>query len=501
MQWPMIGPFYHKFISFFGPDDVQSTFRARSGKLSSDFSEKKYCFGAIGCFTVSRDFYHPVLRPLNIPPMSREKVNANFTLFTRSQAEGVVISPSNLNAIWNTTFNPDRPTKVIIHGWLETPEMQWTEDLASALLKKSDYNVIGVKWNSSWFYVFLLLNTLVVALEVASLLSWLSTNMAVDMGDVHIIGFSLGAQIAGYIGERTPGLGRITGLDPARPQFQGMPPAVRLDPSDALFVDVIHTDTSPDPNEQSVLGTHQLSGHVDFFPNGGADQPGCDFFRPPDFFACSHNVAQKMIVATVSNTCPFLAFPCDSYRSFKAGKCFSCDGPVGCAPMGIDADTWRPMGRKQVAMYLTTTGHPHYCLYHYRFTFHLPKSRHVGNSVRGHLRVTLMKGNARLNTFQITKRALRFIPGTSRSFLLRHEEDYSSVDGMLLSWRAETWPCKVGCGTALTVSHVSFTPLDNISVLMGNSSSVTMCDPHQPSLTVRTGRTAALRASSTCPRS
>ena len=33
------------------------------------------------------------------------------------------------------------------------------------------------------------------------------------------------------------------GLDPAEPYFQYMPEHVRLDPSDAKFVDVLHTDT------------------------------------------------------------------------------------------------------------------------------------------------------------------------------------------------------------------------------------------------------------------
>jgi pancreatic triacylglycerol lipase len=36
----------------------------------------------------------------------------------------------------------------------------------------------------------------------------------------------------------------IIALDPAGPYFENTDPAVRLDPTDALFVDVIHTDGS-----------------------------------------------------------------------------------------------------------------------------------------------------------------------------------------------------------------------------------------------------------------
>ena len=69
--------------------------------------------------------------------------------------------------------------------------------------------------------------------------------------DFHIIGHSLGSQIAGYAGERIQKLtnqkiGRISALDPAAPLFENMPTFVRLDPSDAIFVDVIHSDASSD---------------------------------------------------------------------------------------------------------------------------------------------------------------------------------------------------------------------------------------------------------------
>lgn len=36
-----------------------------------------------------------------------------------------------------------------------------------------------------------------------------------------------------------------SGLDPAQPYFQGTPIEVRLDKTDAEFVDIIHTDSAP----------------------------------------------------------------------------------------------------------------------------------------------------------------------------------------------------------------------------------------------------------------
>ncbi|KAJ8935339.1 hypothetical protein NQ318_016632 [Aromia moschata] len=80
---------------------------------------------------------------------------------------------------------------------------------------------------------------------------------------IHVVGFSLGAHIAGLAGanlKQTLGysFGRITGLDPALPLFATLNNDWKLDPSDAQFVDVIHTSAG-------TFGKIEPTGHADFY--------------------------------------------------------------------------------------------------------------------------------------------------------------------------------------------------------------------------------------------
>lgn len=63
-------------------------------------------------------------------------------------------------------------------------------------------------------------------------------------------------------------------LDPARPNFEGNTADERLDKTDANFVDVIHTNSAP--FLFGGAGYRGQLGHVDFYPNGGEYQPGCE---------------------------------------------------------------------------------------------------------------------------------------------------------------------------------------------------------------------------------
>lgn len=144
------------------------------------------------------------------------------------------------------------------------------------------WNIIVVDWSplSHSLYIEARLYTNTVALQFAKFCIFLNLYAYLDISTTHIIGHSLGAQIAAYTSfllkkELGETIGRITGLDPAAPLFEY--PDVetleqRLDPDDAYFVDVIHTNANH-------LGIISPAGHVDFYPNGGEVQPDCNFCK------------------------------------------------------------------------------------------------------------------------------------------------------------------------------------------------------------------------------
>lgn len=78
----------------------------------------------------------------------------------------------------------------------------------------------------------------------------MQTELGLNAANIHLIGHSLGSHLCGYVGsilQTNYGVtvGRISGLDPAEPHFSQVDPIIRLDPSDAMYVDIIHTDSKP----------------------------------------------------------------------------------------------------------------------------------------------------------------------------------------------------------------------------------------------------------------
>ncbi|XP_026485773.2 uncharacterized protein LOC113393211 [Vanessa tameamea] len=415
-------------------------------------SQGSVCYGEFGCFEDTGPFAY--LETLPSPPL---EVGTHFLLYSttsRGDQPLIAVPASNMSAAWSwaaRAFNTARPTRVIVHGFGSNCDNVWVYEMRSALMAVEECNVICVDWEGGATmpnYLRAAANTRLVGKQLAMLLQGLAQHIDLRFEDVHLIGFSLGAHVAGFAGSELKNISRITGLDPAGPLFEFQDSRTRLDKSDAKFVDVIHSN-----GETLILGglgAAQPLGHVDFYPNGGRVQHGCsnlfvgavsDLVLPwasasiEGRSLCNHRRAYKFFTDSVSPKCHFPAFPCSDYDSFLEGRCFPCDGDHRCGNMGYYAD--RSLGRGQ--LYLLTREEEPFCAHQYHVA--LWASSETGDKPNyGRITLTL-HGDSGLNeSFPMTKRSERapsvrfgrvLVPHPALGVPLRASLQYAAYNGWL----------------------------------------------------------------------
>ncbi|KAB7493761.1 Pancreatic lipase-related protein 3, partial [Armadillidium nasatum] len=182
----------------------------------------------------------------------------------------------------------------------------------------------------------------------------------------HCIGHSMGGYVCGYAGQGVDKLGRITALDLGPREVFEVNNNEKLDPSDAIFVDAIHTDLVL-LNILPSLGEPKPLGHIDIYVNGGYDQSGCDLTLESlldptnnfeenlfDVFAheifCSHvRPLPYYIEALTNQSCQWVAYECPSDELFKKGECATCgEDNSKCGFLGPRADKYADKSRKNV---------------------------------------------------------------------------------------------------------------------------------------------------------
>ncbi|GFX84403.1 pancreatic triacylglycerol lipase [Trichonephila clavipes] len=260
------------------------------------------CIEDLGCFYSGPPFFNPLYRPISLLPV--DGIEPRFLLFTPSTPDEPYLLNATQEDVVHSNFVSGLPTKILIHGYRvklneddvrfrcrvegstpdanEDPPCRGTDRcpkfsrllrmeneidaqlMKDELLKEAPYNVIIVDW-SDWNgfpYTQAVANARVVGAHVAKLIRHLMENKGAIPQSFHLIGHSLGGQVSGWAGERIPDLGRITGLDPAGPFFQNAENEVRLDTSDATFVDVIHSNGGNNVYEVECIPCEGIEGKI-----------------------------------------------------------------------------------------------------------------------------------------------------------------------------------------------------------------------------------------------
>jgi len=231
--------------------------------------------------------------------------------------------PNLEDAIDVLHIKPGSSTKIMIGGFTNSAQFyednNWLQEYG-----KSDFdgNLLALDWskwnakemvegggfnevNRPFYYNSACENDRTLGLIMAGFLTDLTDHYDIPLSQVHCVGHSLGGHMCGYIGRTLKAsgknLGRISAMDPAGPNWTGE--RDRLTKNDALFVDVIHTNGGIEPRgiPTEWLGNLEPSGHVDFYMNGGKQQPFDFCGNPTVVNGCHHSLSNKYFANSINN--------------------------------------------------------------------------------------------------------------------------------------------------------------------------------------------------------
>ncbi|XP_037037164.1 phospholipase A1 member A-like [Bradysia coprophila] len=227
-------------------------------------------------------------------------------------------------------FDVNRNTVLYIHGYIESSKSPTVQKIIDAYMERATYNVLILDWATlaDGLYPTAVRKSSDLGPTIADIFLDLFDN-GLPHAKLHIVGHSLGAHLAGQIGrtitEKSDGLiklERITGLDPAFPQYYpSIGGAKAISDEDAVLVDIIHTD-------KGRYGTLFSTGTVDFWPNeGGRIQPGCPngiHIPLSDRDLCSHQRSVALWAESVANPSSTFVATNRKYKSTQLQMGISC---------------------------------------------------------------------------------------------------------------------------------------------------------------------------------
>nr|CAI5861502.1 unnamed protein product [Callosobruchus analis] len=292
------------------------------------------CFEEIGCVEADSRWFDKKLRPVNMVPSDRHVIKTDFLLIKEDKRDHL---DDDYEGLLYTSITAD------------------AKSLKSSGFKKSSDLMLLIHDFTSNGYT-----------------GWVKEKFNYTLDNVHIVGHGVGAHIAGYVGATYNDIRKITGLDPSGPRFDGMPDIVKLNPTNARYVEIIHTDAYNGRSQ----GTKEVLGHSDFFVNNADSQPGCKENNTFDNIVsvernqlshgeilpgCSHKRSFKYFIESLMHTnCTFLGIRCNNYEDFSNGKCTSCEETDNCRTFGAKS---YPHSIQKTVYYLDTADDNPFCMF------------------------------------------------------------------------------------------------------------------------------------------
>lgn len=259
-------------------------------------------------------------------------------------------------------FNPTWPIVYVQHGFSEGAYgSTWISTFRDAFFKKysGGLNLIMVDARSHFGtlnYPWAAFNTQDLGYTLARLQIRLEDKAGKSLAEnTQCVGHSLGAQTCARFGRTYDAfkgrkIGRITLLDAAKPMFEKQHDlgAFCARKTDGAFVEAVHTNAGI--NEYSLwtstvlstyIGVGEPMGHVDYYMNGGQQQPRCkhhihghgiDHWVVIDFetlnFGCDHERSWKYYATSIKNG-PMYGQKCDNFNSCYCSNGAQCTSRRG----------------------------------------------------------------------------------------------------------------------------------------------------------------------------
>ncbi|XP_058840110.1 pancreatic triacylglycerol lipase-like [Topomyia yanbarensis] len=256
----------------------------------------------------------------SVQPLFNPHEDIIYRLFTRSNPTEPQIL-TDAESIQGSYFNPDHPTRFTIHGWSNDGSHFMNQEIRDEFWRVGDFNIITVDWGVGAMtnYISARANVGPAGAGVSGFLDRLLDATGISPDSIYLIGFSLGAHVAGNAGKGQRGLvNTIIALDPAGPLFSvGQETAVS--PTDGQYVETIMTNAG-------LLGINTVLGQANFFPNWGRTQPGCGTDTGG---SCAHSRAPQFYAESISSSTAFRAVRCANHEEMLEGI---------CTPSGDDAN-------------------------------------------------------------------------------------------------------------------------------------------------------------------